>query len=146
MRTSGLGPGHVVVLSLHAPKEKIWGVLLSVTAAGIVLRGLDLVVFEDWMRQEAHGSETVVGPTTVFYPMHRVERLERDESVGPVTGYADRFAREVGRSAAQELGVAGHSRSSLSESRRDSAAHGLTGAKIVGAKRYSSPRRVPRAR
>jgi hypothetical protein len=135
MRSLGLRPGQVVVLSLHAPKEKIWGVLLSVNAAGIVVRGVDLVVFEDWMRQEAHRSERVVGPTTVFYPMHRVERMERDETVGPVAGFADRFALEVGRSAVQGLGVRGYGRSSRSESRRDSVAQGPTGAKMVGAKR-----------
>jgi hypothetical protein len=36
--------------------------------------------------------------------MGRVERMERDETVGPLTSYADRFLREVGRTVRQALG------------------------------------------
>jgi hypothetical protein len=94
-----------VVLSLQSPKEKFWGLLLSVSPAGIVLRGLDLVVFDDWMRQEARGEETVIGLATVFYPMHRVERMERDETIGAITSYADRFAQGSGRTVLEAIGV-----------------------------------------
>lgn len=92
-----LNAGSPVVLYLRDPKEKIWGLLLSMTTAGIAVRGIDLTVFDDWMRQEARKEEVLLGLLTLFYPMHRVERLERDESVGPITSYADRFASEVGR-------------------------------------------------
>jgi hypothetical protein len=94
-----------VVLYLQAPKEKVWGLLLSVSTAGIVLRGLDLLVFDDWMRQEARGEEKMIGLSTVFYPMHRVERMERDETIGPIVGYADRFAHQAGRTVLEALGV-----------------------------------------
>jgi hypothetical protein len=97
-------PGTPVILYLHGPKEKIWGVLLGLLPAGIMLRGIDLIAFEDWMRQEAHGDEPLLGPNTVFYPMTRVERLERDESVGAVISYAERFAITVGRTVQQTLG------------------------------------------
>jgi len=100
-----LDPGAPVVLYLHEPKEKIWGVLLSIGPAGIVVRGLDLLAFDDWMRQEARGDEPIIGLTTLFYPMHRLERMERDETTGPLTSYADRFAREVGRTLRQALGM-----------------------------------------
>jgi hypothetical protein len=100
-----LDPGAPVVLYLQEPKEKIWGLLIALLPAGIVVRGLDLRTFEDWMRQEARGDEPALGLVTLFYPMGRVERMERDESVGPIEGYADRFRREVGRSVAQVLGL-----------------------------------------
>jgi hypothetical protein len=100
-----LAEGTPVVLYLQNPKEKVWGVLLSLGPAGIVIRGLDLAAFDDWMRQEARGDETLLGLSTLFYPMMRVERLERDETVGPVTSYADRFAREVGRTILDALGL-----------------------------------------
>ena len=99
-----LTAGAPVVLYLHTPKEKVWGLLISVATAGIVVRGLDLAVFEDWMRQEARGVETLIGPTTLFYPMHRVERVELDETVGPVVAFGERFAGEVGRPALEALG------------------------------------------
>ena len=102
-----LSPGSPVVLYLRDPKEKIWGILGSLTAAGIVLRGIDLAAFEDWMRQEARGEEDLLGLVTLFYPMHRLERLEKDETVGPVMSYAERFALEVGRTVQETLGLQG---------------------------------------
>ena len=101
----GFHEGVPVILYLQAPKERIWGLLLSLQAAGVVLRGLDLSAFEDWMRQEARGEESLLGLGTVFYPMNRVVRLERDESIGPFESYADRFAREVGKTIAEVLGL-----------------------------------------
>jgi hypothetical protein len=100
-----LTQGAPVVLYLRNPKEKVWGLLLSLDPAGVAVRGLDLVVFEDWMRQEARREESLITPTTLFYPMHRVERLERDETCGALPGYVDRFALEVGRSVRQVLGL-----------------------------------------
>jgi len=98
-----LRPGTPVVLYLEGPKEKIWGLLISLGPAGITLRGLDLVVFDQWKRQEANGDEPLIGPMTLFYPMGRVLRLERDETVGSLVGYAARFAQEVGRSVEEVL-------------------------------------------
>lgn len=97
--------GAPVVLYLCEPKEKIWGLLLAILPSGIVVRGLDLRSFDDWLRQEARGEEPGIGLVTLFYPMSRVERMERDESIGPIEGYADRFRREVGRSVRQVLGL-----------------------------------------
>ena len=105
MAPYALAEGSTVVIYLQGPKEKVWGVLVSMTPAGVVLRGIDLATFDDWMRQEARGDEELIGLTTIFYPMHRVVRMERDETVGPLTSYADRFAREVGRSVGAVLGL-----------------------------------------
>lgn len=101
----GLHPGAAVVLYLHSPKEKFWGFLVSTMAAGVVVRGLDLPAFEDWMRQEARGEEPQLGPSTIFYPMTRVERMEKDETIGPIPSYCDRFRREVGRTVEDALGL-----------------------------------------
>jgi len=46
MRSFDLAPGVAVVLYLHTPREKLWGVLLSLEPAGIVIRGVDLAVFD----------------------------------------------------------------------------------------------------
>ena len=105
LESLGLDRGTPVVLYLQNPKEKVWGLLIGLEPSGVVVRGLDLQTFDDWMRQEARSAETEVGPCTLFYPMHRLERVERDESVGPVPGYADRFAREVGQTVKQAFGI-----------------------------------------
>jgi len=97
--------GTPVILYLQSPKEKMWGILVGLLPSGIVIRGIELVAFEDWMRQEAHGDESLLGLATVFYPMHRVERMERDETVGAAVSYSDRFAVTVGRTVQQALGL-----------------------------------------
>jgi hypothetical protein len=96
--------GTPIVLYLQNPKEKIWGVLVSLLSSGVVVRGIDLATFDDWMRQEAHGEEPLIGLSTIFYPMSRLERMERDETVGGAIGYCDRFAAAVGRTVHQALG------------------------------------------
>ena len=105
MTALDFAPGQAVVVYLQGPKAKVWGLLASLQSAGIVLRGLDLVVFDDWTRQEARGDERVICPVTVFYPMHRVERVEADETAGPVISLSERFAREVGQTVQQALGL-----------------------------------------
>jgi len=87
------------------PFEKVWGLLLSLQAAGVVLRCIDLAAFDDWMRQEARRDEPYLGLTALFYPMGRVERMEKDETLGPISSYSARFAREVGRSVRAVLGL-----------------------------------------
>ena len=50
-------PGTFVLVHLHSPKEKYWGVLRTLSAAGVTVRGIDVAVFDDWARQYASGSE-----------------------------------------------------------------------------------------
>lgn len=105
MKPFELSEGTPVVLYLQGPKEKIWGILLSLSPAGVMIRGIELEAFEDYMRQEVKGEEDLLGLVTAFYPMYRLERLERDETVGPVMSFADRFAREVGRTIFEVIGA-----------------------------------------
>ena len=92
----GFQDGSAAVLYLNDPKEKIWGLVISVSAAGVVLRGLRLDSFEDWMRQEARREDELLGLVTTFYPLPRIERLEEDRSVGSVVSYSQRFEEAVG--------------------------------------------------
>jgi hypothetical protein len=103
VKPQGFAPGTPVLLYLHSPREKVFGVLASLQPAGIAVRGIDLAAFEDWLRQEARG-EKGLGLGTLFYPMNRVERVERDETVGGLEGMADRFRRETGRSLLEAAG------------------------------------------
>lgn len=104
MSRAAFTPGSPVLIYLHTPREKVFGVLLALQPAGIVVRGLDLATFEDFVRQEAR-RESGLGLVTLFYPMSRVERMERDETVGGLEGIADRFRRETGRSIAEAAGL-----------------------------------------
>ncbi len=98
-------PGTPVVLYLHSPREKMFGLLASVDAAGVALRGIDLAAFDDWVRQEARGEQPGLGLVTLFLPMHRVEKIERDETIGGLEGFADRFLRETGRRFEEAAGL-----------------------------------------
>ncbi len=91
------------MVSCSGPREKFWGVLLAITPAGVTLRGISLAAFEDYLRQEARGEPRLIAASTVFLPLHRVERLERDEPAGAVEGLAARFRRVTGRDPAAEL-------------------------------------------
>lgn len=99
-----LAPGAPVLVYLSSPREKVFGVLLSLEPAGVVVRGIDLVSLEDWMRQEARGDAPGLSLASLFYPMTRVERVERDETVGELEGLADRFRRLTGRDVSDVAG------------------------------------------
>lgn len=105
MKEVGVGPGVPVLVYLHSPREKVFGILLTLDPAGVAVRGIDLVSLEDWMRQEARGDGPGLSPASVFYPMARVERVERDETVGEFEGLADRFRRLTGRDIGEAAGL-----------------------------------------
>ena len=104
MKPRGFEPGTPVLVYLHSPREKVFGVLVALQPAGVAVRGIELAAFEDFLRQEARG-EKGLGLVTLFYPMNRVERVERDETVGGLEGIADRFRRETGRSVLEAAGL-----------------------------------------
>ncbi len=95
----------IVIVSLTTPKEKIWGQLLRLDSAGVTVRGIDLASFDDFIRQILDQEEGAAGTTTVFYPMHRVERIAVDEPSGPIPSLADRFRKRIGMTIQEYLGL-----------------------------------------
>ena len=85
----------IVVLHLHSPKGKVWGMLVALNAAGITIRGVDLTSFEELLREAAAGDEAAA-LSTHFYPMYRVERMSLDESRPDAPSHADRFLQRLG--------------------------------------------------
>lgn len=85
----------IVVVSLHTPREKIWGELLALHTAGVTLRGIDLNSFDDFVRQ-IHQSEERIGIPTLFFPLTRVERITLDEPTGAIPSVNEVFKRRVG--------------------------------------------------
>ncbi len=98
-----MNPGELVTAYLGSPREKYWGVLLALTPAGATLRGVALDAYEDWVRQAASLVPALLGAVTVFFPAHRIERIELDESSGVVEGLGARFRRVTGRDARADL-------------------------------------------
>lgn len=96
-------PGDYVLLHLVSPREKYWGVLRDIQPAGITVRGMTLDGFEGWLREITHKEPLSFLPATVFFPLHRVERVFLDETSGDVVSFADRFRRQVGEDARYHL-------------------------------------------
>ena len=88
----------IVIVSLHSPKEKLWGELLDIHSAGITVRGIDLNSFDDFITQVLHPEGERVGLPTLFFPMGRVERIALDEPSGAIPSLSGVFERKVGRS------------------------------------------------
>jgi len=91
----GLAPGSPVIVNLHSPREKIWGLLRGLNAAGVFVRGIDLNTFDDWVQMIIRG-ERNLGLTHVFLPMWRVERISLDESLDDIPSLAEQFHARVG--------------------------------------------------
>ena len=104
--TNKIGPRDAVLIVLHSPREKCWGMLHEISAAGVFLRGLDLNSFDDWVRSVMHG-ESFLGLSDLFFPMWRVERLSRDETTGGVPSLAEQFEHRTGRSVQEVLQAEG---------------------------------------
>jgi hypothetical protein len=99
---SVIGRGSAVVLVLHTPREKCWGVLDEISQAGVFLRGLDLNAFDDWLSAVVH-EEPFVWFGDLFFPMWRVERISRDEGSGGVPSLCEQVERRTGHTIEELL-------------------------------------------
>jgi hypothetical protein len=93
----------IVVVSLHSPKERLWGELVGITVAGVTLRGIDLDSFDDFIRQVLHPEGERIGLPTLFFPMQRIERIALDEPRGSIPSLAEKFALKVGQTLSDYL-------------------------------------------
>ncbi len=92
--------GTLAVVTLHSPREKFWGAVLELAEAGVSVCGVDLNSFEDFAALVKAGEAS---PSVVFFPMHRVERIERDARNGDIPSIAEQFAQKTGQEAAAVL-------------------------------------------
>ncbi|HXG57910.1 MAG TPA: hypothetical protein VNL91_02715 [Thermoanaerobaculia bacterium] len=101
----GFEASSLVIVNLVNPKEKFFGVLSSLSAAGVTMRAINLDSFEDWIRQIAHGDEANLTLITMFFPLFRVERIFLDEPAGAIKSYGERFEEVVGMPIRKYLGL-----------------------------------------
>ena len=87
-------PGTMVVVTLSNPREKLWGAILALSAEGLSLRGIELASFEDLVALVKDGEPFSLG--VVFFPMHRVERMELDLPDGNIPSLSQRFSAKTG--------------------------------------------------
>ena len=89
--------GDLVVVVLHAPRERLWGRILGLDASGIAIRGLDLTPWEEVLSLVRTGEADQVALGTRFLPMHRVEALYLDEASSGAPRLAEVFLARTGQ-------------------------------------------------
>jgi len=102
--TTVFARGAMVLVTLHSPREKFWGVILELTPVGLGVRGVDLNCLDDFARLVREGEAASAG--AVFFPLHRVERIELDVPGGGFPSLGERFAAQSGRQPAAVLETA----------------------------------------
>src|SRR5690349_24726760 len=103
-------PGALVIATLSNPREKFWGMILALASEGLSLSGAELASFEDLAVMVRDGEPFT--PAVVFFPMHRIERVELDLPDGNLPSLSQRFLTKTGLEPAAAL--ARQSRSELS--------------------------------
>jgi hypothetical protein len=98
-------PGAIVVVTLGNPRDKFWGMILALRAEGLSLSGIELASFEDFVSMVKEGEAYT--PAVVFFPMHRIERIELDLADGNLPSLSQRFVSQTGVDPANKLGFAG---------------------------------------
>src|SRR5262245_6316429 len=93
----------IVIINLQSPRERFFGRLLDLAPYGVTVRGIDLNAFEDWMDHVTHREESGVQPTTVFFPIQRIEKIILDEGIGALPSFSDTFLTKVGSAVDEYL-------------------------------------------
>ena len=93
----------IVIINLHSPRERFFGRLLDVATHGVTVRGIDLNAFGDWMDHITHREESGVQPNTVFFPIHRIEKIILDEGIGAIPSFSATFLTKVGSAVEDHL-------------------------------------------
>ena len=95
-------PGAIVIVTLCNPREKFWGMILALAPEGLSLSGAELASFEDLTVMVKDGEPFT--PAVVFFPMHRIERVELDLPDGNLPSLSQRFLARTGLHPSAALG------------------------------------------
>jgi hypothetical protein len=97
--------GSMVVVTLGNPRDKFWGMILALAPEGLSMSGLELASFEDFVVMVKDGES--VTPAVVFFPMHRIERIELDLPDGNLPSLSQRFSAKTGLPPTEILDFSG---------------------------------------
>jgi hypothetical protein len=114
-------PGAVVIVTLCSPREKFWGMILALATEGLSLSGAELASFEDLAVMVRDGEPFT--PAIVFFPMHRIERVELDLPDGSLPSLSQRFFAKTGLEPSAALAPSGRDQGKTRDERRNSESH-----------------------
>lgn len=98
-------PNAIVIATLSNPREKFWGMILALAPEGLSLSGAELASFEDLAVMVRDGEPFT--PAVVFFPMHRIERVELDLPDGNLASLSQRFLSKTGIAPTEALAPSG---------------------------------------
>lgn len=93
--------GAMVITTLSNPREKFWGMILALAPEGLSLSGAELASFEDLTAMVRDGEPFT--PAVVFFPTHRIERIELDLPDGNLPSLSQRFLNKTGSEPSKVL-------------------------------------------
>jgi hypothetical protein len=94
--------GAMVVVTLGNPRDKFWGMIFSLAPEGLSVSGIELASFEDLVVLVKDREPFT--PAVVFFPMHRIERIELDLPDGSLPSLSQRFSAKTGLNPATTFG------------------------------------------
>jgi hypothetical protein len=92
----------MVIVTLGNPRDKFWGMILALAPEGLSMSGIELASFEDLVVMVKGGE--AFSPAVVFFPMHRIERIELDLPDGNLPSLSQRFSAKTSLDPAATLG------------------------------------------
>jgi len=92
----------MVVVTLGNPRDKFWGMVLALAPEGLSISGIELASFDDFVVMVKDGEP--FSPAVVFFPMHRIERIELDVPDGGLPSLSQRFSSKTGLDPTALLG------------------------------------------
>jgi hypothetical protein len=108
-------PGSLVIVTLGNPREKFWGMILALAPAGVSMSGAELASVEDLAIMVKDGEPFT--PAVVFFPMHRIERVELDLPDGNLPSVSQRFSAKTGLQPSDVLTLSPASQEATGEPR-----------------------------
>jgi len=114
-------PGALVIATLCNPREKFWGMILALRPEGLSLSGAELASFEDLAVMVRDGEPFT--PAVVFFPMHRIERIELDLPDGSLPSLSQRFLAKTGLEPSAALAPSGPNQEKAGDDPRSTGSH-----------------------
>jgi hypothetical protein len=94
--------GSMVIVTLGNPRDKFSGMVLALAPEGLSMSGIELASFDDFVVMVKDGES--FSPAVVFFPMHRIERVELDLPDGSLPSLSQRFSAKTGLDPAALFG------------------------------------------
>jgi hypothetical protein len=95
VKSAPFSPGALVIVTLGNPRDKFWGMILRLAREGLSISGIELASFDDLAVMVKDGEPYT--PAVVFFPMHRIERIDLDQPDGGLPSLSQRFQAKTGR-------------------------------------------------